>query len=74
VTFAIQAPSVLAARPFFWFFNDRGITVDHSYAGISVGGYHLILVFGLSFLQWYLVGRFFDWAKRGLSRPAAQAK
>ena len=56
VTYAIQKPSALAARPFYWPFNRRGLTVDEQYWGISVGGYYLLLVCLLSFLQWFLVG------------------
>jgi hypothetical protein len=56
LTYAIQRPSVLAARPFYWYFDSHGITVDHLYGGISIGGYYLLLVCLLSFVQWYLVG------------------
>jgi hypothetical protein len=55
-TLAVQKPSFYAARPFFWYFNSRGITVDQQYRGISVGGYYLLLVCLVSFLQWFLVG------------------
>ena len=70
LTYAIQKPSVLAARPFFWYFNSRGITVDRQYRGVSVGGYYLLLVCLLSFLQWYLVGFFIDYLTRRLTGKA----
>lgn len=56
LTYAIQKPSVLAAKPFYWPFDSRGITVDRQYWRISVGGYYLLLVCVLSFVQWFLVG------------------
>jgi hypothetical protein len=56
VTRAIQKPSFVAAKPYFWYFNSHGLTVDHQYWGISVGGYYLLLVCVLSFFQWYLIG------------------
>ena len=73
--FAIQRPSVLAARPFYQPFNSRGITVDRVYAGISVGGYYLLLVCLLSFMQWYVVGALLDIARKRFARkptPAAE--
>ena len=42
-TLAVQKPCFYAARPFFWYFNDHGITVDRLYAGVSVGGYYLLI-------------------------------
>jgi hypothetical protein len=74
-TFAIQKPSVLAARPFYWYFDALGITVDHLYGGISVGGYYLLLVCLLSFVQWYLVGwvgetLWHKWSSRGTTVPS----
>ena len=63
----VQRPSFYAARPFFWYFNSHGIVVDHLYWGISVGGYYLLLVCLLSFLQWYLVGLSIDWVRRRLT-------
>jgi hypothetical protein len=56
ITFAVQWPSAYAARPFFWYFNRHNISVDHQYFGTSLGGYYLLLVGVLSFLQWYLIG------------------
>ncbi len=70
VTRLVQWPSFFVTRPFFWYFNSRGIVVDHLYLGISVGGYYLILVCSVSFLQWYLIGRFVDWVKRRLTMKA----
>lgn len=57
VTYFVQWPSAYSARPFFWYFNRHNISVDQQYFGISVGGYFLLLVCLLSFLQWYLMGR-----------------
>jgi hypothetical protein len=76
VTNIIQRPSFIAAVPYFWFFNSHGITVDHPYWRISVGGYYLLLVCLISFLQWYLVGTFFNYVWRRLMvrpRPVARA-
>jgi hypothetical protein len=56
VTYSVQWPSVYAAGPFFWYFNRHNISVDHQYFGTSVGGYFLLLVCLISFLQWYLMG------------------
>jgi hypothetical protein len=70
LTFAIQRLSVLAARPFYWYFDSRGVTVDHLYGGISVGGYYLSLVCVVSFLQWSLVGLLIDYlARRRNGKP-----
>jgi len=66
-TLVVQKPSFYAARPLFWYFNSRGITVDRQYRGVSVGGYYLLLVCLLSFLQWYLVGFFIDYLRRRLT-------
>ena len=63
VTRAIQKPSFIAVQPFFWYFDSHKITVDREYLGISVGGYYLILVCLVSFLQWYLVGLFMDYIR-----------
>src|SRR5258707_5817772 len=75
VTRFIQRPSFIAAASYFWYFNGRGITVDHLYWGISVGGYYLLLVCLLSFLQWYLLGLIIDLIRRHLiaSRGRASA-
>jgi hypothetical protein len=56
LTYAIQRPTVLATRPFYWYFDSHDITVDQLYWGVSVGGYYLLLVCVLSFVQWYLIG------------------
>jgi hypothetical protein len=66
LTYAIQEPSVLAAKPFYWPFDSRGITVDRHYWGVSLGGYYLLLVCLVSFLQWYLVGLLADKFRRRL--------
>lgn len=55
-TRVVQWPSFYAATPVNLYFSHRGIVVDQLYWGISVGGYYLICVCLLSFLQWYLVG------------------
>jgi hypothetical protein len=57
-TRVVQWPSFYAATPVNLYFSHRGIVVDQLYWGISVGGYYLICVCLLSFLQWYLVGLF----------------
>lgn len=70
----IQAPSFYAASPFFSYFDKRGIVVDHTYLGISVGGYYLTAVCLISFLQWYLIGAIIDfirsWAKTTSETPS----
>ncbi len=66
----VQWPSFYAATPVNLYFSHRGIVVDELYGGISVGGYYLLLVCLLSFLQWYLVGLFIDCIlNRGASGP-----
>jgi len=70
VTYAIQKPSVFAAKPFYWYFNSRGIVVDRLFWGISVGGYYLLVVSFISFLQWLLIGFFVDTAYRCIYRPS----
>jgi hypothetical protein len=60
VTYAVQRPSVVAARPFYLYTNGRGLVVDNLFFGISVGGHHLLVVCLLSFAQWSLVGLLFD--------------
>ena len=62
----VQTPSFVAARPYFWYFNRHGITVDHLYRGLSIGGYYLIQVCLLSFVQWYLICLPIDYVKRRL--------
>jgi hypothetical protein len=70
----VQWPSFYAAIPLNFYFSRRGIVVDHQYGGISVGGYYLVAVCLLSFLQWYLIGLFIDWIRHRLThtpRPDA---
>ena len=52
----LQRPSFYAASPLNFCFSRRGIVVDHTYWGVSVGGYYLIAVCLLSFAQWYVIG------------------
>ena len=66
----VQWPSFHGAIPLNWYFSRRGIVVDHLYCGISVGGYYLILVCFLSFLQWYLIGFSIDWARHRFTTRA----
>jgi len=63
----VQWPSFYAASPLNFYFSRRGIVVDRTYWGVSVGGYYLIAVCLLSFLQWYLVGLLVDYFRRRLS-------
>jgi hypothetical protein len=55
-TTLIQWPSFYAALPVNFAFSRRGIVVDQQYGAISAGGYYLLAVCMLSFVQWYLVG------------------
>ncbi|HKW64531.1 MAG TPA: hypothetical protein VJN89_18405 [Candidatus Acidoferrum sp.] len=71
VTRAVQAPSFHAASPFFSYFDKRGIVVDHLYLGISVGGYYLVAVCLISFVQWYLLGAIID-AMKGRTKSARE--
>jgi hypothetical protein len=59
----VQLPSFYAASPFNLLFSRRGMAVDQLYWGISVGGYYLLLVCLLSFVQWYLVGVLIDYIR-----------
>ena len=68
VTSAIQKPSFVAARPYYWYFNNHEITVDRLYWHISVGGYYLLVVCILSFVQWYLLGFLLDLLKARITR------
>lgn len=52
----LQAPSYWAARPYVWITVKKGILWDRTYMGVSPGGYLLLIIMGLSFGQWYLVG------------------
>ncbi len=71
----LQWPSFYAATPINLYFSRRDIVVDHLYWGVSVGGYYLIGVCLLSFLQWYLVGLLVDYLRRRfiVSRGSASA-
>jgi hypothetical protein len=62
----VQWPSFYAATPLNLYFSHRGIVVDQLFWGVSVGGYYLLLVFLLSFLQWYLTGLLIDFLSRRL--------
>jgi hypothetical protein len=64
----VEFPSFFIAIPVNYFFSSRGIVVDHLYGGISAGGYYLIAVFLLSFVQWYAIGWLLDWARKGRVR------
>jgi len=66
----VQGPSFYAARPYLWYCKSRGIVVDRLFWKISAGGYHLLLVCLLSFLQWYLVGFFIDYLRSRTSGKA----
>jgi hypothetical protein len=68
VTVAIQKLSFIAARPSYYYFNERGITVDCQYWHISVGGYFLIVVCVLSFVQRYSLGLLLDLLKARIIR------
>jgi hypothetical protein len=74
ITYLIQWPSARIARLFYWHFNQHEVAVDTQYWGISLGGYYLIIVCLLSFLQWYLVGMLFDYARKRCVETRARAK
>jgi hypothetical protein len=57
----LQWPSFYAASPLNFLASSRGIVGDTQYWGTSVGGYYLILVCLLSFIQWYLIAIFIDY-------------
>ena len=57
----LQWPSFRAATPFNLYLSHRGIVVDDLFWGVSAGGYYLIIVGVLSFLQWYLIGVLIDY-------------
>jgi len=69
----VQGPSFYAGRPYFWYFNSHGITVDRLYGGVSVGGYYLLVVCLLSFLQWYLVGLLIDYVRKRINTRPTRA-
>jgi hypothetical protein len=73
ITRAVQWPSFRAASPFFLPFNRRIISVNQVYWGISVGGYYLVLVCLLSFLQWYLLGFLIDHGRKRIRAGGARA-
>jgi hypothetical protein len=73
VTRLVQLPSFYAARPFFWYFNKHDIFVDHLYGGISVGGYHLLIVCVISILQWFLLGILIDYIRRRIRNKTKHA-
>jgi|SRR5579864_1307604 len=68
----LQWPSFYAASPLNVLASSRGIVVDKQYWGTSVGGYYLILVCLISFLQWYLVAIFVDYLVRRAGRRFGQ--
>ena len=59
----VQKPSFVVSRPFFVPFNRSGIVVSTLTYGISLGGYYLLLVCGISFLQWSIAGILVDFIK-----------
>jgi hypothetical protein len=62
----LQWPSFYGASPLNFYFSRRGTVVDHLYGGVSIGGYYLVIVCVLSFIQWYLIGFCIDrYRKRG---------
>jgi hypothetical protein len=67
VTFTVQKPSFYAASPLNFYFSRKGIVVDQLYGGISAGGYYLLLVCLLSFMQWYIVGLIIDLTRMRLN-------
>jgi hypothetical protein len=71
VTRFVQWPSFYAAGRLF--FVHRDIDVSRIYWGISLGGYYLILVCLLSFLQWYLLGLLIDYARRRMNAGRIRA-
>lgn len=52
----VEFPSFSLAVIFERVFLGRGVATDF-YAGISTGGYKLLLTMVLSLLQWYLIGK-----------------
>lgn len=70
----LQWSSFIAARPYFWYFDNHGIYGERLYGGISVTGYYLLLVCLLSFAQWYLVGFLIDQVRGRLTgKPSPSA-
>jgi hypothetical protein len=59
VTSAIQKTSFVAAKPYYWFFHSHDYRRPPVLA-VSVGGYYLVVVCILSFMQWYLLGFLLD--------------
>ncbi len=64
VAWTLQGVSFRAGEPFNRWFSRRDILVDHTYAGISVGGYYVLLVCLVSFVQWFLIGLLIDWFRQ----------
>jgi hypothetical protein len=52
----IEFPSFLLVTLIQWAFFSR-VSADQFLLGISTGGYKLLVIMVLSFLQWYLVGK-----------------
>ncbi len=71
VTHLVEMPSFYTAAPFNFYCSHKGIVVDDLYLGVSEGGYYLILVFLISFLQWCLVGMLMHFVIRHLRRDRA---
>lgn len=70
----LQWPSFKTiAKPYFWYFNKNGIDGDTLYRGTSVSGYYLVIVFLVSFLQWFLIGLFVDYVRKRLNTRLAAA-
>ncbi len=52
----IEFPAFLLATLIQWAFFSR-VSADQFLLGISTGGYKLLVIMVLSFLQWYVVGK-----------------
>jgi len=69
VTSAIQKPSFVAARPYYWYFQQPRNLLSTACTGTSpVGGYYLLVVCILSFVQWYLLGFLLDLLKARINQ------
>ncbi len=55
VVFGVEFPSFLSVAVFRKAFL-AGVSGDTFFAGVSVGGYELVVIMLLSFLQWYFIG------------------
>ncbi len=71
VAHLVEMPSFYAAVPFNFYCSHESIVVDDLYLGVSEGGYYLILVFLISFLQWYVVVLLMQFVIRHLRRDRA---